>query len=256
MVSPRLLRRRHAARLGHESGVPDRFHLAKLVGPVRRRRRRARRARRWTRVDERLVRRDSRADPAPRSALRQIGTRIPATSKATCPACARTAASTPSGASGPSMAFAALGDSERAWELFSLINPVNHALTPARRGDLQSRAVRGRRRRLRRLAAHRPRRLDLVHGLGRLDVPADRRIAAGPAAGGGQAALRAVPARALGVFKIHYRYRETFITPWYRAHRRRPKERRTKISVTVDGTAQSRRARCRSSTTTRNTPSR
>jgi cellobiose phosphorylase len=29
------------------------------------------------------------------------------------------------------MAFAASGDSKRAWELFSLINPVNHARTPA-----------------------------------------------------------------------------------------------------------------------------
>jgi cyclic beta-1,2-glucan synthetase len=29
------------------------------------------------------------------------------------------------------MAFAALGDSRRAWELFALINPVNHATSPA-----------------------------------------------------------------------------------------------------------------------------
>ena len=28
------------------------------------------------------------------------------------------------------MAFAALGDAERAWELFTLINPVNHAKSP------------------------------------------------------------------------------------------------------------------------------
>ena len=31
------------------------------------------------------------------------------------------------------MAFAALGDSRRAWELFGMINPVNHASSP--RGD-------------------------------------------------------------------------------------------------------------------------
>jgi cyclic beta-1,2-glucan synthetase len=30
-----------------------------------------------------------------------------------------------------SMAFAALGDNERAWELLSMINPVRHALSPA-----------------------------------------------------------------------------------------------------------------------------
>ncbi|MBV8780678.1 MAG: hypothetical protein JO353_04710, partial [Phycisphaerae bacterium] len=29
------------------------------------------------------------------------------------------------------MAFAEMGDVQRAWELFSLINPINHALTPA-----------------------------------------------------------------------------------------------------------------------------
>ena len=28
------------------------------------------------------------------------------------------------------MAFAALGDAERAWELFTMINPVNHAKSP------------------------------------------------------------------------------------------------------------------------------
>lgn len=28
------------------------------------------------------------------------------------------------------MAFAALGDHRRAWELFSMINPINHGTTP------------------------------------------------------------------------------------------------------------------------------
>ena len=37
VVSPRLFRRRHAARLGRQPGVPDRLAVAKLVGPVRRR---------------------------------------------------------------------------------------------------------------------------------------------------------------------------------------------------------------------------
>ena len=45
-------------------------------------------------------------------------------------------------------------------------------------GDLQGGAVRDRRRCLRALAAHRSRRLELVHGIGRMDVPAHRRIAA------------------------------------------------------------------------------
>ena len=53
-------------------------------------------------------------------------------------------------------------------------------------------------RRLRRAAPHRPRRLDLVHRLGRLDVSAHHRIAARAAAGRGQASLRAVPSRRIG----------------------------------------------------------
>ncbi|MBX9693816.1 MAG: cyclic beta 1-2 glucan synthetase, partial [Cyanobacteria bacterium] len=36
------------------------------------------------------------------------------------------------GAIWTTMAFAALGDSERAWELFGLINPINHANSPER----------------------------------------------------------------------------------------------------------------------------
>ncbi len=34
------------------------------------------------------------------------------------------------------MAFAALGDSKRAWELFNLINPITHSATPASVGPL------------------------------------------------------------------------------------------------------------------------
>ena len=61
--------------------------------------------------------------------------------------------------------------------LFALINPVTHAQSPRGDRDLQGRALRRGRRRLRRRAAHRPRRLDLVHRLGRLDVPAHHGIA-------------------------------------------------------------------------------
>ena len=35
------------------------------------------------------------------------------------------------------MAFAALGDSRRAWELTSMINPVNHGRTAETASDLQ-----------------------------------------------------------------------------------------------------------------------
>jgi hypothetical protein len=56
------------------------------------------------------------------------------------------------------------------------------AISGRRRRDLQGGALRRRRRRLCAQPAHRPRRLELVHRLGGLDVPADRRIAARPAA--------------------------------------------------------------------------
>ena len=40
------------------------------------------------------------------------------------------AGSTPMAAIWAAMAFAALGDSRRAWELLAMINPVNHARSP------------------------------------------------------------------------------------------------------------------------------
>ena len=86
------------------------------------------------------------------------------------------------------MAFAELGDTERAWELFSLLNPINHAGHAGGGRGVQGRAVRRGGRRLRAASAHRPRRLDVVHRFGGLDVPADRRDASRAAAGGGQAA--------------------------------------------------------------------
>ena len=43
---------------------------------------------------------------------------------------------------------------ERAWELTTMINPVNHARTPEGVRQAQGGAVRGRRRRLRAGAAH------------------------------------------------------------------------------------------------------
>ena len=65
---------------------------------------------------------------------------------------------------------AMLGDGDRATELFAMLNPINHARTPDGGRALPRRAVRRGRRRLFAAAAHRPRRLDVVHGLGRLDV--------------------------------------------------------------------------------------
>ena len=71
VVPPRLLRRRHAARIGEQRRMPDRFDRAKLVGSVRRRRRGALApghgsARSAPRPPGRG------ADPASRSAVRQV----------------------------------------------------------------------------------------------------------------------------------------------------------------------------------------
>ena len=61
-----------------------------------------------------------------------------------------------------------------------------------------------------RRAAHRPRRLDLVHRLGRLDVPADRRVAARPAARGDSGARLSAPCLPADWpgFTLRYRYRD------------------------------------------------
>jgi hypothetical protein len=147
---------------------------------------RAGRCRRWTSgwcaANTRLF-----SSSIPRSTGRPS---IPATSGATCRACGRTAGSTPMRRSGRRWRFAALGDAGRAWELLRMINPVNHALSAQGR-HLQARTLRRRGRRLCPRAAHRSRRLELVHRLCRLDVPADRRVAAGPATRGGE--LRFAP---------------------------------------------------------------
>ena len=77
MVSPRLLRRRHAARLGR--ATPNarsiRSRRAGRCSPAPATPERSRTA--MERVDERLVRRDARPDPAARSAVRQVATSNP-----------------------------------------------------------------------------------------------------------------------------------------------------------------------------------
>jgi cyclic beta-1,2-glucan synthetase len=69
------------------------------------------------------------SDPAVRPALRP-GPSTPATSRATSPASARTAASTPTPRSGRRWPSPMLGDGDRAWELFNLINPVQSRPPP------------------------------------------------------------------------------------------------------------------------------
>ena len=82
------------------------------------------------------------------------------------------------GAIWAAMAFAAMGDSLRAWELFAMINPVNHGGSAERNCNVQSGALRCRSRRIRSRAAHRPGRMDVVHGVCRMDVQAHPGITA------------------------------------------------------------------------------
>ena len=73
------------------------------------------------------------------------------------------------------LAFAALGDGDKAGELFSIAEPHQPREHPGRRPALQGGALRHGRRRLRRAAARRPRRLDVVHRVRGLDVPGGAR---------------------------------------------------------------------------------
>ena len=69
------------------------------------------------------------------------------------------------------IALARLGMGDEAMELFHMINPINHMRTAEDSGALPRRTVRRRGRRLRAPDARRPRRLDVVHGFGGMDVP-------------------------------------------------------------------------------------
>ncbi len=117
------------------------------------------------------------------------------------------------GAVWATMAFAALGDAPRAWALMDLINPLHHGRTASEVATYKVGALCGGGRCLQRGAAHGPRRLELVHRLGGLDVPADHRIAAGSAARCRRqrcaAAPAPLPARRLAWLQLDYRYRET-----------------------------------------------
>jgi hypothetical protein len=207
MVSPRLVRQRRTARLPHQSGMSDRFPAAKLVGDQRRRRSAA-----FPPGDERRgpapdpPRR--RADPVVRSALRHSAqSRL---HQGLHPGVRENGGQYTHGAIWTAMAFALMGENERAWELFTLLNPVHHGGTPEADRHLQSRALRRRRGRLCRRAAHRPGRMDVVYRFRRLDVPPADRNPAGREPRGRSAPLDSPRSRkAWSSCKIHYRYRQT-----------------------------------------------
>ena len=96
------------------------------------------------------------------------------------------------------MAFAAMGDVERAWELFSMINPVNHGRTSKEvavyrvepyvvAADVYA------------VDPHtRARRVDMVHRLGRMDVSTYHRIASRSEARSQSASIRATNPQGMG----------------------------------------------------------
>ena len=98
-------------------------------------------------------------------------------------------------------ALAELGRRERARALLEMLSPVSHARTAERVARLSGGAVRGGGRRLRRAAARRARRLDLVHGLGGLDVRVALESVLGLRMEGGERARAAAlrPRRLAGV---------------------------------------------------------
>jgi cyclic beta-1,2-glucan synthetase len=129
LVPARLLRRRHPARVRGERRVPDRLDRPVVERPVRSRDpgRAGGRWPRWRSTSSAAATASSCSSP--RRSTGPMSTR--ATSRGTCRASGRTAASTPTAPSGPSSAFAASGDGDKAGELFSILNPINHASTRA-----------------------------------------------------------------------------------------------------------------------------
>ena len=125
-------------------------------------------------VDQRLVRRDAKLiqlfdPPFDKSPLN------PGYIKGYIPGVRENGGQYTHGAIWTAMAFALMGENERAWELFALLNPMHHGATAEQIATYKVEpyvvaadvyAVR---------SAHRPRRLDLVHRISRLDVPIPHR---------------------------------------------------------------------------------
>ncbi len=191
VVPARVLRRWLAAGLGEQRRVPDRLGVAKLGGAVGRGRCKAladgdgcgRRAPRAPRP---------RVDPASRSPLRQVDPR-PGLHQGLRAGRARERRPVHArrdlggdGLRGP-------GGSRTGMGADGHDQPGESCGHAGGRGDLQGRTVRDRRRCLRGGAAHGPRRMELVHGLRRMDVPAHRRVPARGDARGAMPALHAVP---------------------------------------------------------------
>ena len=125
-------------------------------------------------VDERLIRRDAGLiqlfdPPFDQSSLN------PGYIKGYFPGVRENGGQYTHGAIWTTMAFALMGDTDRAWDLFALLNPVHHSATPSQIATYKVEPYVVACRRLWRRAPHRPWRLDLVHRFRRLDVSAPAR---------------------------------------------------------------------------------
>ena len=124
VVPPRLLRRRHAARLGAQRRVPDRLDRAELGGALGRRPTAAR-ARQAMASSTATWCAATPADPAARPAVRQ-GQPRPRLHQGLRARRARERRPVHARAVWAAMAFAALGDASAPGSCFDLINPVHH----------------------------------------------------------------------------------------------------------------------------------
>ena len=133
LVSARLVRRRHAARLGDKRRVPDRFHRAVLGGDLGRRAIPSARARAMAAVERELIRAEDGlallfTPPFDKTPL------DPGYIKGYPPGIRENGGQYTHAAVWSVMAFAALGEGDKAAQLFSLLNPINHARS---RADVQ-----------------------------------------------------------------------------------------------------------------------
>ncbi len=175
LVPPRLLRRRHAARLGRRRRMPHRRHRAVVGGDLGRRGARAGAAgdgggRAAPGAPRRRPRPPLHAALRPHAARPRLHQGVPA---------GDAGERRPVHPRGDLVADRLRGARRGGQRRRALRHPQpDQPCEHARRGlPLQGRALRRRRRRLCRAAARRPRWLELVHRLGRLDVPRRHRVA-------------------------------------------------------------------------------
>ena len=170
LVPARLLRRRHASWLCHQRRLPDRFATAELGAALGRRRSRAHRP--WPR-SRRYAPRASRhrRGPAVRSSVRSLGAQA-RLHQGLRSGCARERRSVH--ARGRVGGDGVRGERPHRARMGDLRSDQSRAARRlgGRDRDLQGRAIRRRRRCLHEPATRGPWRVDLVHGIGRLDVPA------------------------------------------------------------------------------------